>query len=778
MPNFVPQTLTAILLFRAKLVFMLFQKSILSSLLVLLICSSIQAQEKTTQIGGAAYQEKYQHPIRKTSQPIKIDGDLSDVAWQGLEVSKNFAPHWPQDNVPLKRDTEVRMTFDDQFLYVAALCRDSTNKHVIQSLKRDGDYWSSDAFGLVLDPINERTNGFFFGVSVANAQFEDLLAFQSDDMTGSWDNKWYSQTKIYDNYWTVEMAIPFKTLRYNPTKMKWGVNFGRNDLKNNQYSTWTFIPVNFNGYDLGYTGSLIWEANPPAVKGNVSVIPYITGGASHDHTNALPTKGTFNGGLDAKVAITPSLNLDLTVNPDFSQIEVDRQVTNLTRFSIFFPERRTFFLENGDLFGGFGSPPFRPFFSRAVGLDRNALPIQILGGARLSGNLDKNWRVGLMTMQTASKDSLTPSQNFTAFSFNRKLFKRSLVKGYALNRQGFMTESERKANPMNEYGRNQGLEFTYSNVKGDFSWWAGYHLSQKPTVTKDNDVKQLGIGYFGRNLSFFADYFQMGTNYYADMGFLNRIENFTYRLDKTGQIDKDTTIRLGYQQIYSELEYNIRPKTGNINTHNFGLETFVVWNPNGTLGERFNRLRYFIQFQNSSMLQFRYDYNDVRALFPFSFTDSSFPLPAAKYRYHQYNAAYNSDYRKRFYYSLSMRAGGFYNGTLQQYTLEMTYRAQPWGNFSLNFEQNDIKLPEKYGSDRLLLVSPRIEINFSTQLFWTTFLQFNTQRNNFNVNSRLQWRYKPMSDFFLVYTDNYFTDPLFRNKNRAIVFKLNYWLTL
>lgn len=257
---------------------MLFHKSISFLLLSLLITTSIQAQEKTEQIGGAAYQEKYQHPIRKTSQPIKLDGDLSDAAWQGLEISKNFAPHWPQDNVPLKRDTEVRMTFDDQFLYVAAVCRDSTNKHVIQSLKRDGDYWSSDAFGLILDPINERTNGFFFGVSAANAQFEDLLAFQSDEMTGSWDNKWYSQTKIYATYWTVEIAIPFKTLRYNPTKTKWGVNFERNDLKNNQYSTWTFIPVNFNGYDLGYTGSLIWETTPPAVKGNISLIPYITGG--------------------------------------------------------------------------------------------------------------------------------------------------------------------------------------------------------------------------------------------------------------------------------------------------------------------------------------------------------------------------------------------------------------------------------------------------------------------------------------------------------------------
>ncbi len=756
---------------------MRFRTSIYTLLSTFTLTAHTLAQDKGEALGGAAYQEKYQHSIRKTDKPIAIDGELSEAIWQEASVSKNFAPHWPQDNVPLKRDTEVRMTFDDRFLYVGAVCRD-TNTYVIQTLKRDASFWDSDAFGLILDPINERTNGFFFGVNAANAQWDGLLTFVSDDLNGSWDNKWYSQTKLYDTYWTVEIAIPFKTLRYDPSKTKWGINFERNDLKNNQYSTWTFIPVNFNGYDLGYTGSLIWEEAPPTAKGNVSLIPYITGGSSHDHLSDKPTQGTFNGGMDAKIAVTPSLNLDLTVNPDFSQIEVDRQVTNLTRFSIFFPERRTFFLENEDLFSGYGSPPFRPFFSRSVGLDRNAQPIQILGGLRLSGNLDKHWRVGLMTMQTAAKDSLTPAQNFTAFSFNRKLFKRSLIKGYALNRQGFMTESERRANPMNEYGRNQGLEFTYSNVKGDLSAWAGYHLAQKPGISKNNNVKQLGFGYFGRNLSFFADYFGMGTNYYADMGFLNRIENATFRLDRFGKIQSDTTIRLGYQQIYSETEYTIRPKKGKVNMHTFGAETFLLWNPNGALGEYSTGLQYSMQFQNTSNFSVRYDYNFVNALFPFSFTDSEYALPAKHYQYHQYSLTYSSDYRKKFYYTASLRSGGFYNGTLQQYSVEMNYRAQPWGNFSMAFEQNDITLPEKYGSDRLLLVSPRVEINFSTKIFWTTFLQFNTQRNNFNVNSRLQWRYRPMSDFFLVYTDNYYTDPLFRNKNRAIVFKLNFWLTV
>jgi hypothetical protein len=322
------------------------------------------------------------------------------------------------------------------------------------------------------------------------------------------------------------------------------------------------------------------------------------------------------------------------------------------------------------------------------------------------------------------------------------------------------------------------VEFNYSNMKGDWNVWTGYHLSQKPTVTKDNKAGQLGMGYFGRNFSFFADYFEMGTNYYADMGFVNRLENATFRIDRFGKIQSDTTVRLGFKQIYSETEFNIRPKKGKVNTYSFGAENFIVWNPNGSLNEYTLGLTYNMQFQNASFLRFRFDHNDVRALFPFSFTDSEFALPSARYVFNQVNASDDSDYRKKFYFSVATRMGGFYNGTLRQYALDMTYRTQPWGNFALNFEYNDIELPAPYGNNLILLVSPRIEINFSTRMFWTTFLQFNTQRNNFNINSRLQWRYKPMSDFFLVYSDNYFTDPLFQNKNRAIVFKLNYWLTL
>jgi hypothetical protein len=203
----------------------------------------------------------------------------------------------------------------------------------------------------------------------------------------------------------------------------------------------------------------------------------------------------------------------------------------------------------------------------------------------------------------------------------------------------------------------------------------------------------------------------------------------------------------------------------------------MVYNPGGGLNERFNRLRYFGFFKNTSSIKVRTDNVDVRLLFPTRFTEKV-PLPPAKYLYSQYNVEYGSDARKKIVYSASVRVGKYYGGDFQRYIASLTYRAQPWGNFSLNVESNVLKFDEPYGNAELFLISPRFEINFSNSLFWTTFVQYNTQRNNFNINSRLQWRFKPMSDIYLVYTDNYFVDPFLKNKNKAIVFKANYWLNL
>lgn len=747
--------------------------------LFLLISNSLFAQNDSQD--GSKFQEEYQLKVTRTSSEIKIDGDLTEDIWKTAQKADGFWQKWPKDDRKATRKTEVRAAYDDRNLYFAAICYD-TSTYVIQTLKRDTRYWDSDGFAVMIDPVNRRSNGFLFGVSPYNVQSEDLLSATSfgDEMNFSWDNKWFSATKRFKDYWVVEMAIPFKTLRFESGNTKWGINFIRSDLKENTYNTWTHVPVQFLGTDFGYTGALVWDKSPVKQGTNASIIPYVTGSVAANREDGTPNKYKANAGLDAKLSVTPSLNLDLTVNPDFSQIEVDRQVTNLTRFNIFFPERRTFFLENDDIFSAYGSPPFRPFYSRRIGLDNNGNQIPILGGLRLSGNATKNLRIGVMNMQTARRgkvgdEDYAAAQNYTAATFNQRVFSRSSVKGYFLNRQGFMEDSEIKKNPLDQYGRNTGMEFNYSNAKGDINFWSGYHLSMKPGIQEKNSFYQLGGGYFGKNLSFFIDWGGFGGNYYADMGFVNRIESFATKGDtyESG----DTTIRMGFKQLYSELEYQIRPQNGKINIHRFGIENFMVWLPNGRLNERFNRFRYFMVFKNTSRLAFRFDPQMTELLY-YTPLPNDKPLAPGRYAYSQYNIQYTSDARKKLALETSVRWGGFYNGTAQQYLLALTFRQQPWGNFTLNFEQNNLKFASGYGDVNLFLISPRVEVNFSNSIFWTTFLQYNTQRNNFNVNSRLQYRYKPMSDFFLVYTDNYFTDPFLKNKNRAVVFKMNYWLTI
>lgn len=739
-------------------------------LLLSFFCTKLLAQHPPLQ----QYKDSFVVTAIAAGEKMTVDGDLSEAVWQQASPAKSFWQHWPTDKDLAARQTEVRTAFDENFLYISATCYDSTasaTPYIIQTLKRDQRFWDSDGFTVVLDPVSQATNGFLFGVSPMNVQAEGLST-GGEEVSWDWDNKWLSATKRYADRWTVEMAIPFRTLRYDATNTSWAINFIRADLKANQYHTWTWIPLNFHGADLAYLGRLQFAGSLPVAKHNFSLIPYATSSLREDRENNTAIKGSANAGFDAKIALSSSLNLDLTVNPDFSQVEVDQQVTNLTRFNIFFPERRTFFLENDDLFSRYIYPEIQPFYSRRIGLDNDRNPIPIIAGARLSGNLDSKTRIGLMNVQTEKKGDFA-AQNYTAFSAHRRVLKRSLIKGYFLNRQSFQSEAQKQQNPLDAYGRNAGLETVYINASGSFWAWGGYHHSWKPTVeNKDNSIGNAGFQYNQKfsntNVNFTVDYNNVGTHYYADMGFLARMENYDAL--------RDTVIRVGWRQFFNEAEVSLFKK-GKIQQHSFGLETFLVWNPNGSLNERFNRLRYFLEFQNTASLRFRWDNRDVRLLFPTAFTDGE-PLPAATYRFNYYNAEFVSDSRKKFVCSASMRVGSFYNGDYQQYVAGITYRRQPWGNFSINVEKNNIRFPHPYGKADLFLIAPRVEINFSNTLYWTTFLQYNTQGNNFNVNSRLQWRYKPMSDIFLVYTDNYFTDPFFKNKNRALVFKMNYWLNL
>lgn len=263
-----------------------------------------------------------------------------------------------------------------------------------------------------------------------------------------------------------------------------------------------------------------------------------------------------------------------------------------------------------------------------------------------------------------------------------------------------------------------------------------------------------------------------GSQYYLDMGFLQRVEN----VDHT----RDTTIRLGYNNQVLFTSYTIYQKDqSKILSHRFSFRSFMNFSTQWDFYDSSYEVGYRMNFLGRSNLQVEFEANKIKLLFPFSFTDPDeyIPLPEDTYSFNQLKLEYQSDSRNKFSFEVEGLYGGFYNGTRKTLKLEMNYRAQPWGNFGLNFSYNDLEFPEIYGNRQLFLISSRVEIGFSRDLFWTTFLQWNTQGDNFNINSRFQWRFKPMSDLFLVYTDNYFIED-FGQKNRALVFKLNYWFTL
>ena len=705
----------------------------------------------------------FEFTLQSCTETIQIDGLLEEAVWQKPPQVNNFWTNFPTDKKQATNQTKVWITHDDQQLYVAAICYDDPD-YIVSTLKRDLSFDGSDVFAIFIDPLNQKTNGFGFGVTVMGSQSDAL--FSNDDADDNWDAKWYSAVSKTSEGWVVEIAIPFKSLRYEEGQLNWGVNFFRGDPGTNENSLWAKVPQQFPFFDLGYYGNMQWEKSPPKPGANMALIPYVTAGVNEDYGSGSDINYPLNAGLDFKLGLGSSLNLDVTVNPDFSQVEVDQQVTNLSRFSIFFPERRFFFLENADIFAAYGIPPVRPFFSRKIGLDENGKPIPIWLGLRLTGNLDPKTRIGLMSIQTGDNQQDDASQNYSVLSVQRQLFQRSVVKGYFHNRQGF----HGGAFEQQDFGRNTGLEFLFSDAAGSKGAWGSANYGFTPEDYSKNHFYNWGAFFANENWNGFADFAIVGENYLTDFGFVERLDNY----DSV----RDTVIRLGYSQVYAELNYNLYPALGDrINFHNFHLETFLALNDDLSFNERSTRFAYSLNFQNTSSLQLVLRNFEVALPFPISFTDAT-PLPADKYLYNNFSLGYFGDQRKVFSYNAELEYGGFFNGWAARYSLGFLLRTQPWGNFGLDFNLNQVEFPANYGSAKLFLVGPRIEINFSNNIFWTTFLQYNTQANNLNINSRFQWRYAPMSDIYLVYTENYTVEGIFGPKNRALVLKVNYWLNL
>lgn len=708
------------------------------------------------------FKDIFRLEAEKTDEEIIIDGRPDEETWMDACKGGEFWQKLPYFAPAADPKTEVMLCHDDDFLYVAARCFQSQDP-VIQSLRRDV-YWDNDGIAIILDPQNTRTNAYLFGITAAGAQWDAINA-QTSDVNADWSNKWYSAVDVQDSLWSMEMAIPLKILKYNKGVGEWGMNFVRNHMNENEYHNWTAVPESFWPPDPAFAGALVFQEPPEPKKGSFNLIPYVTGSVLQDSEGS---RTVANAGLDARVSVSPTLNLDVTFNPDFSDIEVDELVTNLTRFDILLPEKRTFFLENNDLFDDFGIGNIRPFVSRTIGLDENRQAIPILYGFRLTGSLVPNTRIGAINIHSLSSNG-SNAQNQSVFSVQQKLG-RSFIQGMFINRQAFEGASPQA----DDYGRNTSVEAAFISDNGQWQAFAGMHHGFKKEVSGKNGFYNFGVVFLNPNWGFTQLFNSIGENYYADLGFVNRVANY--------DAARDTIIRAGYRESVSELTYRHRPiKSKYMARHDLRSSYQRFFNPDWTLNEGNLDLRYDMIFRSRHEVGIQFTSNTIDLLYPFTFVASAEPLPAERYSFSSYRIRYRSDDRKAVSGSFTGRTGGFYNGSLDQLEANINFRVQPWGNFSLGYQWNQLDFPDQYGQQTVTALLSKIEIGFSTDLLWTTLFQYVDQSNFMGINSRLQWRFAPMSDLFLVYVDNYdVNNGLLKPNsitvnNRALILKLNYW---
>lgn len=705
----------------------------------------------------------------KIDYPISLDGVLDEPIWNDLDWAKDFSQFFPSDTSLAKAQSKVKIAFDERFLYIAAVMYNlgPRDKYVSTSLRRDYRGEQNDGISFVLDTFNDKTNAFQFGVNPYGVQRESLIAnggMISSDLNLAWDNKWYSSAKIYEDYWVVEIAIPFSTLRYNDGAMNWNVNFYRIDSEYNERSTWSPIPRNFNVINLAFSRKLIFEEPLKKESTNLSLIPYaaITTDRNNLEGTSNPVKPAFGG--DAKIGIGPALNMDLTGNPDFSQVEVDEQVTNLDRFEIFFPERRQFFLENADLFADFGTQNIRPFFSRRIGVDRDETTGQnvqnpILYGIRLSGKLDEDWRVGLMNMQTANDSERgIVGKNFSVAAVQKKIFARSNLGVILISRETLNDNDGLPLFDPEQYNRLIGFDYNLASADNKWTGKFFYHKTFEFENKENNSAAHAQINYNDLHWEASFSYSNVGEGFNPEVGF---------------------TPRTDFQRASSRVTHQFFPDSKIINRHGPGFETEVLWNESLGVTDELHTLFYTSRFQSLSTLTITASNRFTYLFFPFDPTRTGGePLEAGtEYRNNTVGFRYVGNPRKVFFISARGEIGEYFTGNIKTLIGAMNWRLGYLANISMNFSYNNIRLPEPQNDADLFLIGPRIDLTFTKSLFWTTFVQYNNQIDNINVNTRLQWRYAPVSDLFLVYTENYFPST-FASKQRAFVMKLNYWFNI
>ena len=700
---------------------------------------------------------------KKISTAPTIDGVLDEEVWKEAQVLTDFSQYFPSDSQPAEHQTYIQAAYTDTHLYIAIKADNPDNNFIASSLKRDFFGTQNDNVSFLIDTFNDGTNAFQFSISPYGVRREALIfngGNGRESFNRTWDTKWKGESKIYDTYFTAEMEIPFSSIKFKENSTYWRFRAYRFNIATNEQSVSNRIPQNLIQADLGIMGKLNFETPLGKSKTPINLIPYINTLAEKDFIEDTQNS-SFKYGGDAKIAIGSGLNLDLTLNPDFSNVEVDRVFTNLSRFEFRLPERRQFFIDNGDLFGNLGSGrDDTPFFSRRIGLaydkDDNVIENRIITGARLSGKINEDWRLGFLSIQTAEDpENEIASFNNTMLVLQKKVFARSNINLFALNRQtlkdyDYLDRSQ-------QYNRVFGMD--YQLASANTKWQGNFYLhkSLQPDDYQGNFSTRAQLSYNTREWRISNDFVYVDKEYRSDLGFVPRTGIF-----KNGNY----------------ITRSFYPKTGSI--QKYQLQTFHsrYWQPDldNLLTDRFLRSSFETTFRSSSRIEIGWEYNYTyltSAFDPTRTTDGT-PLPAdVGYHYNKARLEYESNQGKTLFGQFELEAGSFYTGDSYSLQGRLGFRFQPWVELNFGVNYDAIRLPEPYESADIWLLSPRTDVTFTKSLFWTTIFQYSNQRDNLGINSRIQWRFAPLSDLYLVYNDNYYVNA-FAPKYRSINLKITY----
>ena len=693
--------------------------------------------------------------------PLSLDGRLDEPAYSANRSVSDFVQQVPKEGTPATERTESWVLFDRDTLYVSARCWDSAppDKWVANELRRDTNQLrQNDTFGVILDTFYDRRNGYLFYTNPLGARADQAVTDEGN-LNPDWNPVWDVRTSRFDGGWTVEMAIPFKSLRYRSgANQVWGINIRRVIRRKNEWTHLTPIPaaagVPGGMFRLSRAGTLV-GLDLPAASRNVELKPYVIGRVTTDRLSTPPINNSLRGdpGIDMKYGVSANLTADLTANTDFAQVEVDEQQVNLTRFSLLYPEKRDFFLEGRGLFDfarsgvATSSTTLTPqlFYSRRIGLNGSRIiPIDV--GGRLTGKVGR-YGIGVMNLLTRQDDvSSSPRTDFTVVRLKRDILRRSSV-GLLFTDRTASTVVRGESNMA--YGVDAGFSF-FQNVNLG-GYWA---RSDTAGRTSDNDSYQARADYTGDRWGAQTQYMKVGANFNPEVGFVRR-----------------TNMRRSFAQA----KFAPRPKVHFTGIRQFTYQGTLEYIENGAsqLETRVQTGRVAAERQNSDVIAVEAAHDYELLLRPFT-VSPGVSIPRGGYAFTQVTTSYAMGLQRRVSGTWSAQVGEFYNGHLTSlgFTGARISFVKQW-SLEPSVSVNAVRLP--VGHFTTTVVRARSDYGFSPRMFVSALLQYSSTDHVFSSNLRYRWEYRPGSELFVVYTDerNTLTPGFPGLRNRAFVAKAN-----